>query len=117
MAKPKGTKSTTCTKSTPEKESTADTLNAIEQMLQGQGFVVKNGVFKDTTSLAPGTRATIVSKILVDKRVMFRICVNKLNKVVSNVEMTGDFGLWMTKQGTVHISDTNPNSIVLQRWT
>jgi hypothetical protein len=46
-------------------------LNTIEQMLQGQGFDVENGVFKNATSLMPETLATIVSKILVDRRVMF----------------------------------------------
>jgi hypothetical protein len=79
MVKPKGSKSSTGNKSTPEKESAPEPLNPVERMLQGQGFVVKNGVFKDTASLPPVTRSTIVSKILADPRVMYQISVNKLN--------------------------------------
>jgi hypothetical protein len=72
MAKGKGTKGTTSTKSTLEKESAEDTQNAMELMLQGKGFVIKAGAFKDTTSLALAMRVTIIAKILVDKRVMLQ---------------------------------------------
>jgi hypothetical protein len=101
--KPKGTKSTTGSKSAPEKESAADMLNAVEQMLQGQRLDVKKRVFKNTASLAPETWSTIVLKILADKKVMFRICINQLNNAICNIEISSDFGLWMTKNGTTNL--------------
>ena len=30
-------------------------------------------------------------------------CLTKLSNVICNVEITGDFGLWMTKNGTTAI--------------
>jgi hypothetical protein len=71
MGKGKGTKSTTSTKSTSEKESAEDTQNVVEQMIQGKAFIVEGGVFKDIGSLTPETQATSISKILTEKRVMF----------------------------------------------
>jgi hypothetical protein len=104
MAKPKGSKSTTTgDKSTPEKDSVLEPPDPVEQMLEGQGFIVKNGAFKDTVSLAPVTWSTIVSKILADPSVMHKISVDELNKVVGNIETPGHFGLGMTEQGTFHI--------------
>jgi hypothetical protein len=103
MAKPKGSKSNAGNKSAPEKERTVETLNTVEQMLQGQGFIVKNGAFKDAASFMPVTRTTTASKILADPIVMHQISVNELNEAVGNIETTGDFSLWMTKPGTVHI--------------
>jgi hypothetical protein len=47
--------------------------------------------------LAPEIRATIVSTVLNDKNAMFRICLVKLNNVVCNVEISGDYELWITK--------------------
>ena len=34
---------------------------------------------------------------------MFRICLTKLSNVICNIEISGDFGLWMTKNGTTAI--------------
>jgi hypothetical protein len=102
LSKTKDTKSIS-SKSTPEKESATNTLGAVEQMLQGQGFDVEKGVFKNTASLAPDAQSTIVSTILADKKVMFRICINMLNNVICNIEISNDFGLWMTKNGTANI--------------
>jgi hypothetical protein len=79
----------------------------VEQMIQGNGFIVEGGIFKDTGSLAPETRATIVSKIHTEKRVMFRICADKLNNVIGNIDITGEFGLWMTENETITIQLPN----------
>jgi hypothetical protein len=69
--KSKGKRATASKTTTPEKVSATDALGTVEQMIQGKGFIVENGIFKDTASLAPETRATIVSNILADKKVMF----------------------------------------------
>jgi hypothetical protein len=69
-------KAATATKSTtPEKASTTD--STVAPMLEGKGLVIEDGKLKDTAGLAPETRATVVSNILVHKKAMFRICLVK----------------------------------------
>ena len=85
-SKTKGKTAAATKSTTPEKASTTD--STIAQMLQGKGFIIEDGKFKDTTSLALETRATILSKILDDKIIMCRTCLIKLNSAVCNVEIS-----------------------------
>ena len=72
-------------------------------MLQGNGLVFEDGKLRHTSDLAPENRKSAVSTVLNDKSAMFRICLTKLSNVVCNVEISDDFGLWMTKNGTTTI--------------
>jgi hypothetical protein len=80
----------------------------LAHMLQGNGLVFNVGMLQNTTDLAPETRAAIVSMVLVDKSAMFRICLVKLSNVICNVEISDDFGLWITKDRTTHIQIPTP---------
>ena len=76
---------------------------ALAQMLQGNGLVFVDGKLKCTSDLTPENRKSVVSTVLNNQSAMFRICLTKLSNVVCNVEISGDFGLWMTKNGTTTI--------------
>ena len=71
--------------------------------LKGNGLVFHVGVLRNTTNLAPEIQATIVATVLNNKNTMFRICLVKLNNVVCIVEISDDFGLWITKHQTTEI--------------
>jgi hypothetical protein len=95
-------KAATATKgTTPEKGSTRDSM--VMQMLQGQGFVIDDGKFKDTDGLTAETRATIVEKLFEHKIMMCQTCLIKLNTAVCNVEKSNKFGQWMMEHGTSYI--------------
>jgi hypothetical protein len=72
----------------------------LAQMLQGNGLVFDVGILWNTADLAPEIRATIVSTVLADKSAMFRICLVKLSNVICNIEISDNFGLWITKNRT-----------------
>jgi hypothetical protein len=76
---------------------------ALAQMLQGNGLIFEEGKLKYTSSIPPAIRESIVATVLDDKSTMFRMCLTKLSNVICNVEISGDFGLWMTKNGTTAI--------------
>ena len=76
---------------------------ALAQMLQGNGLIFEDGKLKYTSGITPENRKSIVTTVLNDKSAMFRICLTKLSNVICNVEISGDFGLWMTKNGTTAI--------------
>jgi hypothetical protein len=82
--------------------------SAVKQMIQGKGFIIEDGKFKDTASLAPERWATIVSKILDDKIIMRGTCLIKLNNAICNVEMSDEFGQWMTVSDTASIHMSLP---------
>jgi hypothetical protein len=46
-----------------------------------------------------------------NSRVMCRAVIDKLNDVICNVETSGDFGLWMTEQGTIHVQTPNQTQL------
>ena len=73
------------------------------QMSRENRLVFDVGVLRNTMGLAPEIRATIVSTVLNDKNAMLQISLVKLNYVVCNIEIAGDFGLWITKHGTTEI--------------
>ena len=76
---------------------------ALAQMLQGNGLVFEEGKLKYTSGITPENRKSIVTTVLNDKSAMFRVCLTKLSNVICNIEISGDFGLWMTKNGTTTI--------------
>ena len=76
---------------------------ALAQMLQGNGLVFEDGKLKYTSGITPENRKSIVTTVLNDKSAMFRVCLTKLSNVICNIEISGDFGLWMTKNGTTAI--------------
>ena len=76
---------------------------ALAQMLQGNGLFFEDAKLKYTSGITPENRKSIVTTVLNDKSAMFRICLTKLSNVICNVEISGDFGLWMTKNGTTAI--------------
>ena len=75
----------------------------LAQMLQGNGLVFDDGTLRNTSDLTSENRRSIVSTVLNNKSAMFRICLVKLSNVVYNVEISDDFGLWLTKDGTMKI--------------
>lgn len=75
----------------------------LAQMHQGNRLVFDVGILWNTTNLAPEIWATVVSTVLNNKNTMFQICLVKLNNVIGNVEISDDFGLWITKHGTTEI--------------
>jgi hypothetical protein len=72
-------------------------------MLQGQGFVIDDGKFKDTDGLTAEIQATVTKKILENKIIMCRTCLIKLNSAVCYVKISDKFGQWMTGHGTTYI--------------
>jgi hypothetical protein len=76
---------------------------ALAQMLQGNGLVFEEGKLKYTSGITSENRKSIITTVLNDKNAMFRICLTKLSNVICNVEISGDFGSWMTKNGTATI--------------
>jgi hypothetical protein len=91
LNKTKGKTGVAAKSTIPEKTST--TNSAVTQMLQGNGLVIEDSKFKDTTGLTPETRAIVVSNVLANKKAMFRICLVKLNDIICNVETSDNFGL------------------------
>jgi hypothetical protein len=81
---------------------------SLVQMPQENRLVFDVGVLRNTMDLAPEIRTTIVSTVLNDKNTMFQICLVKLNNVVCNIEISGNFGLWITKHRTTEIQIPTP---------
>jgi hypothetical protein len=75
----------------------------LAQMLQGNGLVFDDGTLRNTSDLTSENRRSIVSTVLNDKSAMFRICLVKLSNVICNVEISDDFGLWLTRDGITKI--------------
>jgi hypothetical protein len=80
----------------------------LAQMLQGKGLVFDDGTLRNTADPVPETRAAVVSTVLVDKSAMFRICLVKLSNIICNIEISDEFRLWMTRNGTMNIQIPMP---------
>jgi hypothetical protein len=76
--------------------------NPVKQMLAGIGFQIQqDGAFLNTVSLSDPTHQTIIGMTTANTRAMCRIVIDKLTNLICNIEMSGDFGQWITKLGTV----------------
>ena len=76
----------------------------VAAMLQGQGFVIVNGDrIKNTDALSAETRATILDKLTKNQHAMCRMCLIRLDKTYANLEISGEFGQWLTVNGSNEI--------------
>ena len=81
-------------------------------MLQGQGFVIVNGDrIKNTDGLSAETRATILDKLTDNQQAMCRKCLIRLDKTYAKLEISGDFGQWLTANDSNEIHVRVPISV------
>jgi hypothetical protein len=75
--------------------------SAVALMLRGQGFeIINTEKIKDTDSLNEGTRATVLEQLLNNREVMCRICMDRLNRAIGKLDISGEFGEWLTNDGS-----------------
>ena len=73
-------------------------------MLQGQGFgIVNDNRIKNTDALSAETRATILDKLTENQQIMCRMCLIRLDKTYAKLEISGEFGQWLTANGSNEI--------------
>ena len=78
----------------------------VAAMLQGQGFVIVNSDrIKNTDGLSAETQATILDKLTADQKTMCRACLIRLEKTYAKLEISGEFGQWLTANGSndIHV--------------
>ena len=72
--------------------------------LQGQGFVIVNdNRIKNIDALSAETRATILDMLTENQQAMCRMCLIRLDKTYAKLEISGEFGQWLTANGSNEI--------------
>jgi hypothetical protein len=91
--------------------TTTESESTLALMLQGRGFeTINNERIKDTNGLNEETQATVLEKLLENKEVMCRMCIIRLNRYVGKLDISGEFGEWLTD----HVSQLIHVSVPLQ---
>ena len=84
-------------KSDDKTGSRSDPNSNVASMLQGRGFeIIDDDKIKDTACLSRETRETILDNLLAHKQTMCHICVVKLNKTCGKLDISDEFGQWLT---------------------